>query len=1262
MSRSNFSKIFRFLLILVPILFSATLAQKKFDFQVISVADGLSSSVVTAIHQDKYGFLWICTNDGLNRYDGYDFKVFKNNPGDPTSLQFNFLTSVTESKDGILWFGSQGAIRYDRSTNTFSSVPISIANSNSGQLINYILFDSRERLWITTERHSLQLYDKKANSFVIIPLDLEGKENKTPQGDGRFAGSMQVLKELKNGSIVVSDTSNGIFIFDENTNKLRPYFSTPGIDPKGIFDIYEDTLGRLWLAGLNSVYRYNPATFQMLEYKVHKGEISGDIYYSGFITSKTGELFITSDRGVFRLVNSTRRLNAIDLNAKNLTPRYTLKDKFDIYWIPTLDRGLLKFDPEKEPFRFYQFETGETVLSDISCIASDPSKTNQFFVATRHRKIYRFNVIEHTYDQILDLTQIDGMDNYKINAIAVDFKGHIWLADDLSKKLIRFDKNSKSYTAYSIPNANFQSLAPFIYDMKIDSKGFPWIVSDIGILVFNPDDQSFQTLPMITNKKISGKLLTEIRQLIQSNNPLAAIEKAGENTILEAEFSLPDSANMVFVSFGEGQVAAALNMFDYGWLEDGSGNQILAMSEIKETLGAGGGYKNRIALKNMRLGPGNYTIKFTTDVGHSYGNFNVPAAPDSIWYGIRAISLLNDDFNTALNLFEEELDSTKYPAYEFPRHFTFSKKYSNTIWISTFSTGLFRYNYRDSTYFNYTFGPIISPSNVVFSSYEDSQGIVWLSTAGGLIRIDPDKNEYEQFHEDDGLASNAIFFITEDFNGNLWLGTSGGISRLNKNAPRDKWYFVSYDSRDGLQNYPNNPAVFQAETGEIFYGGNAGLNAFKPGEANKIEPMPVIFNLTLSDVPIHKTEVEVKSLNGILDAIEIQLNYDQNDLSFEFASLHFSRPYKNKIAYKLTGFNKEWIHTDRRFVSFTNLDPGSYEFRVRAANGDGIWSSHERVLRIIIYPPWWRTNWAYIAYFFFFFGFLFIFRRFELNRKMKNAKLKESQLRAEAAELQAKASEMQARAAEAQNQAIQSESDRKTKELEDARALQLSMLPQEIPEISDLDIAVFMKTATEVGGDYYDFSWKSDGSINVAIGDATGHGMKAGTLVAAMKALFTSNSANMNMTDFFNSTNQALKEMHLERVMMGFGMLNIFKKNVIFANAGMPPLYHYHKDSGDLEEIKLTGMPLGAMAKTNYDALNLKVSSGDALLMLSDGMPEQLNASGEMFGYERIVSNFLQVADKPAQEIIDHLKDSGSDWIDDRDPDDDVTFVVVKYN
>ena len=86
------------------------------------------------------------------------------------------------------------------------------------------------------------------------------------------------------------------------------------------------------------------------------------------------------------------------------------------------------------------------------------------------------------------------------------------------------------------------------------------------------------------------------------------------------------------------------------------------------------------------------------------------------------------------------------------------------------------------------------------------------------------------------------------------------------------------------------------------------------------------------------------------------------------------------------------------------------------------------------------------------------------------------------------------------------------------------------------------------------------------------------------------------------------------------------------------------------------------MAKTNYDALNLKVSSGDALLMLSDGMPEQLNASGEMFGYERIVSNFLQVADKPAQEIIDHLKDSGSDWIDDRDPDDDVTFVVVKYN
>jgi len=119
------------------------------------------------------------------------------------------------------------------------------------------------------------------------------------------------------------------------------------------------------------------------------------------------------------------------------------------------------------------------------------------------------------------------------------------------------------------------------------------------------------------------------------------------------------------------------------------------------------------------------------------------------------------------------------------------------------------------------------------------------------------------------------------------------------------------------------------------------------------------------------------------------------------------------------------------------------------------------------------------------------------------------------------------------------------KELQDARELQLSMLPRELPQVPNLELAVYMKTASDVGGDYYDFSQNEDGSLNVSIGDATGHGMKAGTMVSIMKALFTSDSSKLNISGFFNSSNKTIKEINLERIMMAFSMLNFNGNKVI---------------------------------------------------------------------------------------------------------------------
>jgi len=234
------------------------------------------------------------------------------------------------------------------------------------------------------------------------------------------------------------------------------------------------------------------------------------------------------------------------------------------------------------------------------------------------------------------------------------------------------------------------------------------------------------------------------------------------------------------------------------------------------------------------------------------------------------------------------------------------------------------------------------------------------------------------------------------------------------------------------------------------------------------------------------------------------------------------------------------------------------------------------------------------------------------------------------------------------------------KELEEARQLQLSMLPKELPKNNNLDIAVHIRTATEVGGDYYDFSHLEDGSLNVAIGDATGHGMNAGIMVSVMKALFTSKPVGMNILDFFSSSNNAIKQMNLGRMMMAFTMLNIKDGKLILGNAGMPPIYIYRQSNNKIEEIEFTGMPLGAMADANFEVNELDIQSEDTLLMLSDGLPELKNESNEMYGYDRIKTEFKLVGAKEPEEIIEHLKDSASNWVNGKEPEDDVTFVVIK--
>jgi serine phosphatase RsbU (regulator of sigma subunit) len=243
---------------------------------------------------------------------------------------------------------------------------------------------------------------------------------------------------------------------------------------------------------------------------------------------------------------------------------------------------------------------------------------------------------------------------------------------------------------------------------------------------------------------------------------------------------------------------------------------------------------------------------------------------------------------------------------------------------------------------------------------------------------------------------------------------------------------------------------------------------------------------------------------------------------------------------------------------------------------------------------------------------------------------------------------------------LRAENERRAKELEEARQLQLSMLPKKLPQTPNLEIAAYMKPATEVGGDYYDFHTSADGTLTVAVGDATGHGLKAGTVVAATKSLFRAFANEKDITNIFRQSSQALKEMNLRGLFMAMTILKIKDNNMQISSAGMPSTLVYRAETKLVEELSIRAMPLGSVAKFPYEQRQISLSAGDCVVILSDGFPEMFNAENEMIGFAEAADVLPDLARNSSQEIINRFVNIGEAWAGTRPQDDDVTFVVIK--
>jgi len=258
----------------------------------------------------------------------------------------------------------------------------------------------------------------------------------------------------------------------------------------------------------------------------------------------------------------------------------------------------------------------------------------------------------------------------------------------------------------------------------------------------------------------------------------------------------------------------------------------------------------------------------------------------------------------------------------------------------------------------------------------------------------------------------------------------------------------------------------------------------------------------------------------------------------------------------------------------------------------------------------------------------------------------------------ARAAQERARA-EVARLTLEAENARKTQELEEARALQLSMLPAARPDTPGFEVAQGVRTATEVGGDYYDWRVGPDGALKLAIGDATGHGVKAGLLVVSAKTLFQTGAQDAPLDAEMRRVSDGVRSLNLSRMNMALTLATLSPGRARISAGGMPPVLHYRAASGDVTEVLLEAPPAGQLARAAYLEREIELESGDRLLFFTDGLPELRNEKDDLFGYERVSDAFQRAAPGALQAVVDALFGEADAFRGARPLDDDVTLVAV---
>ncbi|CAM2066335.1 SpoIIE family protein phosphatase [Sulfidibacter corallicola] len=1122
-----------------------------FSFQRITSQQGLAPGKIDVLFQDSHGFSWVATQEGLQRFDGYELVSFKHEPFDPHTLSGNHITEITEDVYGDLWLIANGVLnRYARAEDMFYRYDLAQTNTGAGQALalfadppktGYHEGKHRDEVWVGTRNRGLYRYDRERDSFEAYLHDPDNFESLS-------SNLVSHIHRDRRGGLWISTYGGGLNKYLPDSDTFSRFLDPGTIDVLSLVGYHkippkrhqapmveiEDQLFIITHGG--GLIRFDLIEETYIQYRHIPSEpqsISDNVVYTLFrdgldrlwLATEAGGLDLFDPRsGAFKKYRHDPD-NPYSLADTNFGEAVFALDTQDRLWIGTPGHGVNLLYPNSERFFRLQHDASRRdSLSDdhITALAVDRAET--VWIGTKSAGLSKFSRFRHKFRLITgDPERENSLPNDQITAIT-DAPGNdtlIWLGT-LQSGVLGFSTLSGRVIHHATAESNTSTglASDHITVLLYDADGNLWIGTPAGLSRLNLSNRTFPRFTRANSELTSNYIMS-----------LAEARDGG-----------------VWV----GTTGSVLHRFDpenqqFEAIDLKSGDQSLVeRGAIVDIVRDGEGH---LWLANRGVG----LIRYHPDEGKT--------------------RLFRHDITR-----QDSLSHDGVSAVHIDGH--------GGLWVGTQGGGLNRYRWETAGFEHYTLRDSLA-SNIIYDILESSDGNLWLCTSLGLTSFDPRRGEVIHYDSGDGLIGNSAF--------------AHGFFRRDRDDT-------------------------------FFFGGINGFNQFKPTElSTNPHPPPIV----LTGVNVLGQPLRPFDPNHI-----VELDHNRNFLEIKWSALDFTYTEKNQYYYQLKGLDTHMQFSGtKREVTYTNLDPGTYTFRVIGANNDGIWNEEGATLAIRIRPPFWQTWWFYgievvLVISLLFLGFLAQRRRLESQQ---------------------------------QEALVELELKRKTEELDYARRIQLSMLPRDNVDNEVFEAVGAMRTATEVGGDYYDFLELDSSRFCIAVGDATGHGFAAGLVVGMTKlgSMVWALGKGSSLVDMIQELNRGLKKSLTERTMgmsLGISVLDLESRHVQMAFAGMPFPYHFCAKSHTLKPLVMKGPPLGFLERIPVASQELTLEPDDYLIFYSDGFPERFNRENQLWGQEKVAQTLQRICrlGGSAQTVAHQFFEACDLFADGRTHDDDMTVVVVR--